>query len=159
MAFSTYNPNVKDASPYFGDLSDVVEVYDSKEGELDFPIFRDRNDELLVLHCDPGNPTPTFGWSTCAGVHAKRMLMDARIIRFFYENYVATGKLSQFSSGDDWEKPMRSFLASIGIASPLLEGLRYLVITRIPPRRTFTLLRKTEGEAIIFKDEILWLFS
>jgi len=157
MAFSTYNPKVKDATPYFGDLSDVIEVLEPETA--DFPIFRDRNGELLVLHCDPGNPTPTFGWSTCAGVHAKRMLMDARIVRFFYENYVVNGKLYDFRLGDDWEKPMRSFLGSIGIISPLLEGLRHLVITQIPAGRTFTLLRKTEGEAIIFKDEVVWLSS
>lgn len=162
-------------SSYIGDLSDAQSVYDSEAGI--YKVYT-LDGHALVLHVDPSVHIPDFssfgvprvGWSTIASSSDREIfLMDERVIRFFYTNYVANGKREKIPNKIDeygygivfsWfdaTRPMLDFFYSIGINRPVLDSLRWLMISKIPKGERFTLVKSPKGgEAIVLEKDVSW---
>lgn len=140
---------------HLGDLSSVTEVTDP---ELGFPRMYDKKGNLLILRSNSFGK----GWST--GVrdeNSRMMLMDARIIRFFYEKYIVSGAQGRLSHDESTVgyAPMREFLTSLGIKGESLNALRRLVIDGVPKGKPFMMVVCDGMESICLPNKIAWVAS
>jgi hypothetical protein len=83
----------------------VSEVYDN---ELGFSRLYTDNDMLVVLIADDYGT----GWCTENTKYGKQLLMDSRIIRFYWDTYL---KDEGIPATDADTTPLKEFLASLGI--------------------------------------------
>jgi hypothetical protein len=83
-------------------LENLHEVYDEKLG---FSRLYTNDDKLVVLVSDDYGT----GWCTENPKYGKQLLMDARIIRFYWDTYLKN------EAKDVDITPLQDFLASLGI--------------------------------------------
>jgi hypothetical protein len=132
-----------------GDVS-VEEVYDEAFG---FSRLYTKDGDLLVLiTADYG-----LGWSTFSPGHSNQLLMDARIIRFFYNTYLQNLRSRRVK---DEEKPFLEFLQSLGIHDTLVTTIqpisKFLTIKCIPNGAQFKIHEYDGKESIIYKEDLFW---
>lgn len=136
----------------------VKEVYDEKLGFSRLYIKGGKlGGYLLVLIADDYGA----GWSTnSAGKYAQHLLMDSRVVLFFYKTYIAPLQLDCECDTlqcvcDVSESPMRDFLKSIGLDTSCinLAGISKLKIGFVPPNKTFCIQEYDGYESIIFPNE------
>lgn len=113
-------------------------VYEEYDNELGFSRLFTKTRYMFILV----SPDYGCGWSTeCSSPQtSKRMLMDARIVRFFIENYESTFKPDP--------KPMKEFLASLGI-NEFLGGLQGLRCRLVPKNADFKIVCVDGSERIV----------
>jgi len=135
----------------------VTEVYDKTLG---FSRLYTAKGELLILAtCYYGE-----GWSTCSTDYVKYLLMDSRIVLFFYNTYIqplfgkarTCGCRSYACRCKVDEKPMADFLESIPITPAYLGGLKHLEISFVPPKTRFRVFEKDGCEIVDYFREEHW---
>lgn len=123
-------------------LSDLVQDFDEARG---FDVLRNKNGDLAVLI----SPGYGGGWSTWCS-ESRKMLADARIIRFFLENY-GQGEKSSRDQG-----PMETFLESLGLEDFTMVGFRNLEVQFVPKGSLFQVHEYDGSEYIVLFDEKKW---
>lgn len=130
----------------------LKEVYDEKLG---FSKFYTSKDELVILV----SPGYGGGWSSWAGrKHSERILMDASIIRFFYDNYV-------MNANQNWRKEpnnvdaMKKFLEKNGITDIFMGGLYQLKLEFIPKGKIFRIKEYDGYESVEYFNIARWIVS
>ena len=136
-----------------------VAVHEEYSEALGFSRLYTADGRLLVLVTNSYGA----GWSTNAGISADNLLMDARIVRFFYETYVSP-RLVKLDSREVrfWkldEAPMKAFLEQLGFEYVYLGGLSNLDIEFVPPNSKFRVTEYDGLESIVIYNPEKWFTS
>ena len=126
----------------------------------------DGNGKLIVLTTNYYGS----GWSTEIRTnHSKQLLMDARIVRFFYKTYIVplhtkprTCECGLVCGCSVDQEPMRKFLKELGIETeflPSLGSLKNLSIEFVPPNKKFRVSAYDGLESIEVYNEEYWILS
>lgn len=135
-------------------LDNVYEVYDEA---LEFPCLYNSAGERLILVSrgkegwDDKKQGCSYGWSSiCNRANSQQMLMDARIIRFFCNNFVMTGR----QGGEDLTveecEPLTSFLKTVGIVNEYVGSAPSLLLMSVPHEQEFDLINFEGAELVVF---------
>ena len=140
-----------------------VPVHEEYNETLGFSRLYTDKGELLVLI------SSGFGSSWSADCYAKKdltrhLLMDARIVRFFYDTYIKplVGKqrpchgCGLVCSCRVDEAPMQQFLEELGFPDVYLGCLKNLTIETVPPNTKFRVTEYDGSESLIFYSEASW---
>jgi len=138
-----------------------VPVQELQSEKLGFCRLYSNRGELLVL------VTNGYGSAWSASLSPKiapHLLMDARVVAFFYQNYIVPLQTEQrkckcrgFLCGCSLdEAPMRTFLESLGFEDIYLGGLNNLSIKFIPGDKKFQVREYDGAESICFFKEENW---
>ena len=126
--------------PYFklGSFN-VYEVYDE---QLGFPrLYTDDNKLVVILSDDYGT-----SWCTESQKYGKQLLMDARIIRFYWESYLKEGGIPV--RGADIT-PLKEFLVSLGIQDVCVDKRNLPLIDFVSKGTRFRVIGYNGKEQII----------
>jgi hypothetical protein len=136
----------------------VHEVFDDKLG---FSRLYTEDGELLILVAGYyGAPWSLWNKKPIS----QQLRMDARIVKFFYNTYIAPliGK-KRSCSGCGFlcscrvpEEPMQAFLATVGLEDVDTSGLRHLQIHVIPPATKFKVMDNSGTEEVVLFDASTW---
>ena len=147
-----------------GLILDKVPVHEVYNERLGFSRLYNDKEELLVLVCRWGGQ-----WSVeTKETVARHLLMDARIVKFFYDTYIVPliekprscgcgGNLTCRCYPD--EAPMKKFLEKLGLLPVYLGGLRDLEIVTVPSNKQFRVESYDGCECLVFYQEQSWNFS
>ena len=137
----------------------VHEVYNENLGFS--RLYTDKNELLVLVTNGYGAP-----WSTLSNSPIN-LLMDARIVQFFYDTYIARLFDEQRSC---WmcgiiceckvdEAPMQTFLAGLGFQNIYLRGLSNLAIETVPAGKKFRVTEYDGCESVVIYTEDRWISS
>ena len=113
--------------------SNTHEVYDEKLGVS--RLYTDKN-ELLILIAS--------GYSSTWSANPINLLMDARVIWFFYDTYIIPcecGCNGFVRNRKVDEAPMQTFLEGLGYHDVYLRGFQNLAIEIVPPNKKFRVIK------------------
>jgi hypothetical protein len=142
----------------------VREVFSERLG---FSRLYTEDDRLLILITNgygaswSVDPFPVNKKDIDIGRH---LLMDARIVGFFYETYItplmdkprACKGCGYVCSCSVPEEPMRDFLEGLGFSDVYLGGLQSLQIASIPAKKKFRVIERDGLEQVIIFREDTW---
>jgi hypothetical protein len=137
----------------------VQEVYNEKLGFS--RLYTDKEELLVLVSGGYGS-----AWSSDLITNkdlASRLLMDSRIVRFFYDTYIAPliGKQRTCRCGmicvcEVDEEPMKEFLEQLGFKDIYLGGLRNVSIQTVPANKKFRVTEYDGCETLLFYHEESW---
>ena len=141
----------------------VHEVYNESLGFS--RLYTDKGDLLVLVSVGYGS-----GWSTDPYMHknvSRRLLMDSRIVRFFYDTYIAPligkprscGCCSLLCQCRPDKAPMEKLLKELGLPDVDLGGLRDLEIQSVPANKQFRVQSYDGAESITLFDPPSWEMS
>lgn len=153
----------------YGDPSLVMEevpVHEVYDEALGFSRLYTEKGELLVLISGGCGTTWTANQFNGKDVR-RRMLMDARIVRFYYDTYLAPlmgdsrpyGERGRATLRSMDVAPMQQFLEDLGFADIHLGGVYNLAIEIVPPNTRFRVAEYDWRESLVFYREQDWEIS
>ena len=132
------------------------EVYDE---ELGFSRLYTEKGELLILITSARGCS---WWNANPNSPMINLMMDARIVWFFYETYIIPCECGCNGFVRNWkvdEAPMKAFLEGLGLYDIDLGGLPNLAIEAVPPNKKFRVTESNGLECLVIYNDDDWFSS